>query len=721
MKKVLICVLALVICLSTVLAIVGCDDNNTGSGEPSEGLLAAKKYLDAMYKGNAESTTADYTVVDRIVNSHGTYMITWTVKVTAGPTDGVKIAASEIVGTVLVDLMEECTEEIKYTLTAEIKDGDQSVTLSFNHSVPAYGMNTYEEYVAACKANDKETNIMIKGFVVGYNASIGESYKSGSAGSLWIQDANGHGYYAYKPALDEAILASREAVMEAFPIGSEVIVSGTCTVYGGAYEFNSGCTVESTGKNAPDLGVSLDYVDRTAAFAAAHIQSEELIPYQSTRVALNNVILGEADEKNYHFTVDGEDYICYIDQYIIDPDTVDALKAKWEVGAKANLKGVINVYSGKYQVYPDSIDSVTIVNEELTDAQKVERAKGLLDIAEKVGANFELPLTGAMDTTIAWAVKAASPALSIGEDGKSVTVTQQAEETVVTLVATIKAGEATDTKEFNVTVLAKANGPEDIVNAAYALEKDTALDGTHTLTGVVTVINYAYSAEHKNITVTIVVAGLTEKPIECYRMTGDGCDLIAVGDTITVTGTIKNYNGKVEFDKPTMDSRVAGEGGSDTPVEPETPSESDADVVLTVESMNLTSQAYEAKDGVVVDGVTFSYIELGNYGTGIQMRINKNDTSIQSTLWNTTAFEGGIEKIVITMHADKKVYSNDDVFSFTFGTSADDLGHEVVLDTVENTFVYTVTPDSDTYTFFKMVKIFPEFSFYIESIEIYLA
>ena len=559
MKKVLICVLALVICLSTVLAIVGCDN------KPSEGLVAAKDYLDAMYKGQSSVTTADYTVVGSIPYNGVTYEVSWSVKVTSGPANGVKLVPD---GKLLkVDIDEYSAEEIKYTLTAEIKEGKASLTLSYDRSVPAFIVNTYDEYAAACAAKD-DTNIIIKGFVVGYNASIGEGYKSSSAGSLWVQDENGKGYYAYKPTLDDAILESRESVMEAFPMGSEVIVRGTCTTYGGCYEFNSGCTIESTGRNASELGVTLDYVDRTEAFAAVTDSTDALVPFQATRTALNNVILGEADGKNYHFTVGGVDYICYIDQYIIDSDTVDALKAKWEVGAKANIKGVVTVFSGKYQVYPDSIDSVTIVTEELTDAQKVERAKGLLDIAEKVNANFELPLTGAMDTTVAWAVKEASPALSIGEDGKSVTVTQQAAETVVTLVATITAGQATDTKEFNVTVLAKANGPEDIVNAAYALEKDTALDGTHTLTGVVTVINTAYSADYKNITVTIVVAGLTDKPIECFRMSGDGCDLIAVGDTITVTGTIKNYNGKVEFDKPTLDSRVAGEGGGNTPSTP---------------------------------------------------------------------------------------------------------------------------------------------------------
>ena len=89
---------------------------------------------------------------------------------------------------------------------------------------------------------------------------------------------------------------------------------------------------------------------------------------------------------------------------------------------------------------------------------------------------------------------------------------------------------------------------EDIVNAAYALEKDTALEGTYTLTGVITLIDTAYNSQFSNVSVVIVVEGMTDKPILCYRMKGTGADTIGKADVITVTGTIKNYGGKVEFD-----------------------------------------------------------------------------------------------------------------------------------------------------------------------------
>ena len=50
------------------------------------------------------------------------------------------------------------------------------------------------------------------------------------------------------------------------------------------------------------------------------------------------------------------------------------------------------------------------------------------------------------------------------------------------------------------------------------------------------------------MTVTIVVEGYADKPVQCFRMTGKGSDTVKVGDKITVTGTLKNYNGIIEFD-----------------------------------------------------------------------------------------------------------------------------------------------------------------------------
>ncbi len=96
--------------------------------------------------------------------------------------------------------------------------------------------------------------------------------------------------------------------------------------------------------------------------------------------------------------------------------------------------------------------------------------------------------------------------------------------------------------------------------SAYALEAGLSMNDASTMTGVITSIDTAWSDEYKNITVTIVPGGLTDYAVQCYRLSGEGAETLAVGDTITVSGTIKNYKGTIEFDKGcTLDAVVKAE------------------------------------------------------------------------------------------------------------------------------------------------------------------
>ena len=86
-------------------------------------------------------------------------------------------------------------------------------------------------------------------------------------------------------------------------------------------------------------------------------------------------------------------------------------------------------------------------------------------------------------------------------------------------------------------------------------------------------------------------------------------------------------------------------------------------VTLTVDSLGLPSDAYTASTATV-DGVGFEWIQLGNYGDGIQMRDRKGNTSI---LWNATAFPGKITKIELTYSSTQSVtYSNPDSVLYCF-------------------------------------------------------
>ena len=82
------------------------------------------------------------------------------------------------------------------------------------------------------------------------------------------------------------------------------------------------------------------------------------------------------------------------------------------------------------------------------------------------------------------------------------------------------------------------------LDPAFLLADGEAMKGTQVLVGTVESIPSAYSEQYGNITVNLAIG---DKIVQAYRLTG-GAEL-AVGDTITVIGNIKNYKGTIEFDK----------------------------------------------------------------------------------------------------------------------------------------------------------------------------
>ena len=88
-----------------------------------------------------------------------------------------------------------------------------------------------------------------------------------------------------------------------------------------------------------------------------------------------------------------------------------------------------------------------------------------------------------------------------------------------------------------------------------------------------------------------------------------------------------------------------------------------------------------------------------------------------SSLWNATALPKAIKNIVLVYNSAKSTYDNADAFTFLFGTDATVAAGTVKLSTVSGQATYTVTPDAETYTFFKMTLNL-SYSFYWDSITI---
>ena len=101
----------------------------------------------------------------------------------------------------------------------------------------------------------------------------------------------------------------------------------------------------------------------------------------------------------------------------------------------------------------------------------------------------------------------------------------------------------------------------EILAAAYDLKSGESLSGTYELTGKVTNIKQTGTDE---ACLTFVVDGYSQYPMYCYWLKGAAADELSVGDIITVSGKIKNYNGLVEFEKPTLVSYESGSTGGDS-------------------------------------------------------------------------------------------------------------------------------------------------------------
>ncbi|MBE6641581.1 MAG: hypothetical protein E7619_08340 [Ruminococcaceae bacterium] len=161
-----------------------------------------------------------------------------------------------------------------------------------------------------------------------------------------------------------------------------------------------------------------------------------------------------------------------------------------------------------------------------------------------------------------------------------------------------------------------------ILEAAYKLEDGLSMTEPTTLTGVINKIDTPWSDQYKNITVTIICDGDEAHPMMCYRLAGEGADKLAIGDTITVTGTIKNYKGTIEFDAGcTLDNVIKNEAPA--PVAPEDPAEI---VKAAFELAEGASLPYTCELTGTVASIDTPYSE--QYGN-ITVTIAVNDKAIQ--------------------------------------------------------------------------------------------
>ena len=447
MKKILSYVLVMLLCLTAVSACQKKEDEN---------LIAAKNYLTGLYKDKATTTATDYDLVGVVMVGTTKYDVEWTVDVN----DGVKIVDNDTM--VTIDVNEKTASEIKYKLTATVKnDKGQTASVSFDRVVPAFKESGFADYAGA----EDGSNVTVKGIV---SAIIAKS-KGNTANALYVQSLNGDGgYYVYG-------LATDPVTDDKLEVGMTVEVTGIKTTYNGTLEIEQASVVVLDEKN------ELKPVDITEIYKnAAKLDDAALAGPQAMLVTVKGVEITSQDTGSgyYRFKL-GE-----LESYVrisssVCPLTKDEQAAFIEghgshTGWIADVTGVICVYNGAFYLTPVSADAFTYISlPEKSDEEKVAFEKENLTLPGAATEDITVDLNAVGQSydkvTIAWA---SDNDCAVIKDGKLV-ITLPEEAATVKVTATLTCGSVTDTKEFEIKV---DSAPSDVYIPKFVetLEADKA-------------------------------------------------------------------------------------------------------------------------------------------------------------------------------------------------------------------------------------------------------
>ncbi len=556
MKKLILIMLALVLTMSMLASCTGGlfggggttepessdtssettgDTTDTSDTEPNidnEGLSGAIEYLHQLYKDPA-TTGGNYDLMTQVVVGDETFTITWTVsssELSVVPTEGKE-------NHVTVVVPGEPTADIPYVLTATVANAaGETAVKEWNKTVPMFKYASFEEYAEA----ENKAPLAIIGLVSGVQS---KSTGSGT-NAIFVQDLNNEGgYYIYGLADDP------NGVIE---VGMTVDVRGEKDNYNGTLEIKN-----ATVKIVDETIKPVTPVDYTSIILAAEtLKDEALVEKQGMLVTIKGVTILEEGDNGYRYFQIG-DHKTYVRRSSSNnpcsTEDLDAMDAAFKAnnGKLADVTGLITLYNGAFYLMPVGADAFSNFKTPVrTDAQKVAFEIDGLKLSNRffnAAGSLTVPVAGAAETSVA--ITWASNNAAVTVNGANVTVGTVTEITKVTLTATLTAGEATDTKDFVLVLMPETITVDQAISLIPELGSGDAIPGTFNFEGEVVSIDTEWSDQYKNITVTIKIGDTT---IQCYRLSGTGAETIAVGDTIKVTGSISNYNGKIQLNKPTM-------------------------------------------------------------------------------------------------------------------------------------------------------------------------
>ena len=623
MKKILSIALVLILSLSLL---AGCGGKKEEAAATSD-LANAKAFLEGLYQtgkaGEVMDISKDKDVTTIVMVGGVNYTVEWSINVTEGAADSVKISESSTENCVLIDLPDVAETDILFSAVATVKDAEgktEAATFNYKMACTLGDLELLDKASALADGEKLSGTPSLTGDIVEIKVPYDAATQSISvviqvgmdAGNLVL--CNGLvGDYVDGLVVGDNIcvkgVLGKTAGVVGFDAGCTMVYvikadgstpgadttttvpgdDSATTIPGATTTAGNGVTSGNSGNNntpttaKPTTGNSqLKLVTDEAKILAdiAKLGKNECTPYIAQLTGKVQTLSPTADDEKYGsmtltFRVGNQNIKCY---------KMKGDKAKDVApGDTITVKGVIKNYWG------DNADKGTIEfywheasGTEVTLVKLVEAPKVDLSTTEKIlAAAFALKSGDSLseEVTLTGKVVAIEEAysdtfgnitLSITVDGKTLKCYRMKG----TVAALIKEGDYVTVKgyitnyngniqfgqgcEATKRVAGTSTGPETdeakILADAFSLAPGTALSYKASLTGTITKIATEYNSAYQNVTVIIEVGG---KEIKCYRLkapTGDGAKNLKVGDVITVTGMIKNYQHssgdcEVEFDQ----------------------------------------------------------------------------------------------------------------------------------------------------------------------------
>ena len=620
MKKVLSALLVLFLTLSLF---VSCGNNEETTTAETTAEAVEKQLTQELVDGAADmvyeynkpgidnSVSSSFTLPTKVEYEDMTFDIAWAAQNANGlvsltpPDENDKV-------TVVVDPYADVDTE--FSVKGIVKGGEFSKEIVFNYVIKAFSLADWKYW----SENTKDVSMNIRGVVAAKypyndaNKNIG----------VFLQDLDGeHGYFAYRMKC-----ASQEAADTDLAIGNVIIINGTTSIYNGFREMGTGCTYSVVlGSDGKPTTAEIKTIVIDDFFKEGTVLATALDPYQGvickiTGAKVKSIDWNSNNAENYvekgagsvyvTVTKNGIDFKLYLSTS--NTLTLQELKTEYEklaVGYTIDVEGPISWYN-EPQMYPCA-GGITVTSSEITDEEKAtNELNAITVIPSTVSADATIALSGKGatydDVKLSYELVADGGAATLKDNTLTIKVGKAIAN--VTVKATAECNGKKAEKEFKISVMPADLSEEDIVNALYTLEKGEVMDGTYTLTGVINDVPTAWSDQFKNITVVMIVGNMTDKPVMCYRLAGDGADKLKVGDTITVTGTLKRYNDNYEFDAAChLDKVVAGEGTpEDTSTDTTKPDETTAPETTPAKELKTTKEIMDAlyalKDKEVIEG-----------------------------------------------------------------------------------------------------------------------